>query len=67
MTTTVHKCCGCQQTLPEGSGYCVACGYTNDVAYEKLIESENEMEARRERMRTWGRFYWWAFAFRIFR
>ena len=65
--TTVPKCRRCQQVLPEGSGYCVACGCTNDVAYEKLIDSENKMEQRRERMRFWRSFSTWAFAFRIFR
>jgi hypothetical protein len=44
---TRRTCRRCLQALPEGSGYCVACGCSNDAAYERLIENENKIENRR--------------------
>ena len=46
-------CARCRQPLPEGSGYCVACGISSDAAYEKLIANENQINERR----TWLEFW----------
>jgi len=32
--TSTRNCTRCRQPLPEGTGYCVACGCMNDSAYE---------------------------------
>lgn len=63
MTASPPACLRCRQTLPEGSGYCVACGCTNDSAYEKLIANENKIEQRR----FWNQFWKFAGAYPIFR
>jgi hypothetical protein len=45
-----RKCIRCQQPLPAGTGYCVACGCTNDsVMDDKYVAVGKQMEARR----TW--------------
>ncbi len=55
--TDLHRrtCRRCLQPLPEGSGYCVGCGCSNDAAYEQLIANENAIEDRR----FWLKFWMW--------
>jgi hypothetical protein len=53
--------------LPKGSGYCVACGCTNDAAYEKLIANENQIEKRRFWMKVWASLGNIALISRLFR
>jgi hypothetical protein len=62
-----HPCRRCQQPLPQGSGYCVACGCTNDAVYEKLIANENQIEKRRFWMKVWASLGNIALISRLFR
>ena len=50
---TARHCMRCRQALPEGSGYCVGCGCTNDTAYEKMIANENKIEMRQFWLKFW--------------
>lgn len=64
---TRYTCRRCLQPLPEGSGYCVACGCSNDAAYERLIENENKIESRRFWFKLWTSLTNMALISRLFR
>ena len=51
--TSTRNCTRCRQPLPEGTGYCVACGCMNDSAYEKMIANENKIEVRQFWLKFW--------------
>jgi hypothetical protein len=45
--TSTRNCTRCRQPLPEGTGYCVACGCTNDgVMDDKYSTVGKQMEQR---------------------
>lgn len=62
-----RHCIRCQQQLPEGSGYCVACGCTNDTAYEKMIANENRIESRQFWLKLWASLTNFSWGLRWFR
>jgi predicted amidophosphoribosyltransferase len=47
------KCARCQQPLPQASGYCVACGCTNDL--DRLGKTHLAINQRQERSAFWRR------------
>jgi hypothetical protein len=65
--TSTRNCTRCRQPLPEGTGYCVACGCTNDAAYEKMIANENQIEVRQFWLKLWSSLSNIGGAFRWFR
>jgi predicted amidophosphoribosyltransferase len=58
-------CSRCQQPLPEGSGYCVACGFQNpdDMAVSRQLTFKEDMKRERQKttlidwimLQFWGR------------
>jgi hypothetical protein len=56
MSKAVLKCARCQQPLPEGSGFCVACGCNNDLALmERNAKVSFDADKRVQRLGLWKR------------
>jgi len=47
MSSEPLKCARCRQPLPEGSGYCVSCGCSNDFAVQQRRLNVNEQADKR--------------------
>ena len=47
MAASARRCVRCRQELPEGSGYCVACGCANEEALlERRVKATNAADDR---------------------
>lgn len=55
-------CLRCKNELPANSGFCPACGMTNDSdAVSRGIKTEKKFEARIKQQRFWNKvntFFW---------
>jgi hypothetical protein len=50
------KCARCGQPLPEGSGFCVSCGHTNETAMmQRAANVHMVADKRMGRLRFWKR------------
>jgi hypothetical protein len=54
MPTEPQKCTRCRQPLPEGSGFCVTCGHTNESAMmDRLAQTQFAIDKRQQRLGFW--------------
>jgi hypothetical protein len=50
------KCARCQQSLPDGSGFCVSCGHNNDAAMmQRAANVHLAADKRQARLGVWKR------------
>jgi hypothetical protein len=47
MSSQQNKCARCRQPLPESSGFCIACGHSNDLALlERKVKVTGQADDR---------------------
>jgi hypothetical protein len=51
--TEPAKCARCRQPLPEGSGFCVSCGHTNELA---LLERRVKVADAADKRLGWAKW-----------